>query len=184
MSPHGRKQPILRKSGYAELIHRYDLDVIPNWHTSRVTTSGVHRIESVDAIVEEVYPPSHWPGETLGDHLQFALKYDGTNLAILDHLFQVVDTSELVDFIRSKPTGKYTRRIWYLYELLNGNTLPIDDVGRGSYVDLVDPDQYYVVDPGRKIRRQRINDNLLGDERFCPTIRRTARLRTFETADL
>ena len=36
----------------------------------------------------------------------------------------------------------------------------------------------------RPIRRQRINDNLLGDRRFCPTIRRTAILRDLETADL
>ena len=35
-----------------------------------------------------------------------------------------------------------------------------------------------------QIRRQRINDNLLGDSRFCPTIRRTDTLRAFEEADL
>ena len=35
-----------------------------------------------------------------------------------------------------------------------------------------------------KVRRQRINDNLLGDVRFCPNVRRTKRLRDFEAADL
>ena len=35
-----------------------------------------------------------------------------------------------------------------------------------------------------KVRRQRMNDNLLGDVRFCPNVRRTKRLRDFEAADL
>ena len=55
---------------------------------------------------------------------------------------------------------------------------------RGNYIDLLDPDQYYTVTPARQVRRQRINDNLLGDGRFCPTIRRTDILQGFEATDL
>ena len=173
-----------RLAGYAALIERYDLDVIPNWHRSLVTTSGIHRIDSSGGVVEEVYPPKYWPGDTLGDHLEFALKYDGTNLAILATLFQKVAEEDFLEYVRSKPTGKYARRLWYLYEFLTGKTLPLDDVKRGNYIDLLEPDEYYTVSPARQIRRQRINDNLLGDPRFCPTVRRTETLRDFETADL
>jgi len=35
-----------RLAGYAALIERYDLDVIPNWHRSLVTTGGIRRIDS------------------------------------------------------------------------------------------------------------------------------------------
>jgi len=56
-----------RLAGYAALIERYDLDVIPNWHRSLVTTGGIHRIDSSEGIVEEVYPPRYWPGDTPGD---------------------------------------------------------------------------------------------------------------------
>ena len=35
---------IYRPAGYAALIERYGLDVIPNWHKSLVTASGIHRI--------------------------------------------------------------------------------------------------------------------------------------------
>ena len=178
------KQAILRPAGYAELIERYDLDVIPNWHTSRVTTSGIHRIDSMDGITEEIYPPTHWPGEELGDHLEFALKYDGTNLGILATLFQVIDIDHFVDYVQSKPTGKYTRRLWFLYEFLTKKKLPLSDVERGNYVDLLDPKQYYVTSHARKVQRQRINDNLLGDHRYCPTIRRTDTLRAFDAANL
>ena len=62
--------------------------------------------------------------------------------------------------------------------------LPMDDLKRGSYVDLLDPGQCYTITPGRRVRRQRINDNLLGGNRFCPTVRRTDVLCSFEATDL
>ena len=173
-----------RLAGYAALIKRYDLEIIPNRHRSIVTTSGIHRIDSSRDITEEVYPPKYWPGDTLGGHLEFALKYDGTNLAILASLFQEIKEKDILEYIRSKPTGKYARRLWFLYEFLTGKTLPLDDLKRGNYIDLFDPDEYFTVTPARQVRRQRVNDNLLGDSRFCPTVRRTDALRDFETADL
>ena len=91
---------------------------------------------------------------------------------------------EFLAYVQSKPTGKYARRLWFLYEFLTGTRLPMDDVEQGNYIDLLDPDQYYTVAPARQVRRQRINDNLLGDGRFCPTIRRTDTLRGFEATDL
>jgi len=184
MAEIGRKQATLRPAGYSALIEMYGLDVIPNWHRSLVTTSGVHRIGLTMDVVEEVYPPKYWPGNTLGDHLEFALKYDGTNLAILAGLFQKIAEEDLLRYVQSKPTGKYARQLWFLYEFLTGETLPLDDVTRGNYIDMLDPSEYYTATPARRVRRQRINDNLLGDRRFCPTIRRTGILRDFEAADL
>lgn len=173
-----------RLAGYAALIERCDLDVIPNWHRSFVATSGTHRVYSTGGVIEEVYTSKYWPGNTLGDHLEFALKYDGTNLAILASLFRETAEEDFLEYVRSKPTGKYARRLWFLYEFLTDNTLPLDDVRRGNYIDLLDSDEYYTVTPVRQVRRQRINDNLLGDRRFCPTVRRTDALRDFETSDL
>ncbi|MFZ0448676.1 MAG: Fic family protein [Desulfatiglandaceae bacterium] len=175
---------IYRPAGYAALIEQYDLDVIPNWHGSLVTVSGIHRINSSRGVIEEVYPSKYWPGDTLGDHLEFALKYDGTNFGILGTLFQKSGEEDILEYVRSKPTGKYARRLWFLYEFLTGKTLPLDDLKRGNYVDLLEPDEYYTIPPVRRVRRQRINDNLLGDGRFCPAVRRTDTLRDFETADL
>ena len=50
-------------------------------------------------------------------------------------------------------------------------------------MDLLDQEACYTVQPARHVHRQRINDNLLGDGRFCPTIRRTETLRRFEATD-
>ena len=184
MAENDQDKSIYRLAGYAALIERYNLEVIPNWHRSMVTASGIHRIDSGGDVIEEVYPSKYWPGETLGDHLEFALKYDGTNLAILACLFQKEVGEDLLEYVRSKPTGKYTRRLWFLYEFLTGKTLPLGDLKRANYIDLLEPEEYYTVTTVRQIRRQRVNDNLLGDSRFCPTVRRTDTLRDFETADL
>ena len=180
----GREQSTSRLAGYAALIERYGIEVIPNWHTSRVATSAVHRVEARTGIVEEVFPARYWPGDTLGDQLEFALKHDGTNLAILATLFRVVPENDLLAYIRSRPTGKYARRLWFLHEFLTDRKLALDDLKQGNYVDLLEPEAYYTVASSRRVRRQRIHDNLLGNRRFCPTIRRSAILRNFEAADL
>ena len=184
MVRNGQEEATPRPAGYAALIERYGLDVIPNWHRSLVTTSGVHRIGSTGSVVEETYPSKYWPGDSLGDHLEFALKYDGTNLALLASLFLTMGTEDFVAYVKSKPTGKYARRLWFLYEVLTGRSLPLDDLNRGNYVDLLEADKYYTLVPSRPVRRQRINDNLLGGGRFCPMVRRTDTLRRFEADDL
>lgn len=173
-----------RPVGYAALIRRHGLNVIPNWHESSVGAGGSHHAESVAGIRKEIYPARYWPGESLGDHLEFALKYDGTNLAILARLFQAIDPNDLLSYLRSKPTGKYARRLWYLFEFLTGGLLPIDDLKRGNYVDLLDTERYLVCDAQRRVRRQRVNNNLLGNPQFCPTVRRSNTLKDYESSGL
>ncbi|MDE0181630.1 MAG: hypothetical protein OXL39_09815 [Caldilineaceae bacterium] len=56
-----------------------------------------------------MYPTHYWPGDRLGDQLEFALKYDGTNLAVLARLFQESVEEELLEYIHARPTGKYAR---------------------------------------------------------------------------
>jgi len=133
--------------------------------------------------VQEVYLGSRWPGDSLGAQLEFALKYDGVSLDILSEIFRVAAREDVAAYVLSRPLGKYARRAWYLYELLTGDRLPIDDATSGNYVDLLDADDYYTAGP-RRIRRQRINDNLLGGDLFCPMVRRTDTLKSFENADL
>ena len=173
-----------RPAGYAELVRRHKLDVIPNWHESSIGASGSHHVESVAGIRKEIYPARYWPGESLGAQLEFALKYDGTNLAILARLFQAIDPDDLLSYLRAKPTGKYARRLWYLFEFLTGGLLPIGDLKRGNYVDLLDTKHYIGCDSHRRVRRQRVHDNLLGNPQFCPTVRRSETLQGYESSGL
>lgn len=172
-----------KPAGYTFLVGEHGLDVLPNWHASEIGGATAHRTETADGYVREVYPAKYWPGEGTADHLEFALKYDGTNLLILAKLFEIIPTEAITDYVRSKPLGKYARRAWYLYELLTGRHLPVDDVAHGNYVDLLEPDEYYT-SPGIAVQRQRIRDNLLGDARFCPIVRRTKQLAASEASDL
>ena len=143
MTKNGQNRATLRPAGYAALVERYALEVIPNWHKSMIAARGMHRVESTGGVVVETYPAKYWPGDKLGDQLEFALKYDGTNLAILASLFQVVARGDVLAYIQSKPNGKYARRVWFLYELLTGTTLPLADLTQGNYVNLLDPDENY-----------------------------------------
>jgi hypothetical protein len=172
-----------KPAGYAELIGRYNLVVLPNWHESAVAAGNIHRIEVVNNRTQEVFPSRYWPGDSLGDHLEFALKYDGTNLGILASIFKAASQDELVSYVDAKPTGKYARRIWYLYELFTDKRLPLPNLRQGNYINLLDPDEYYTSGK-RAAGRQRVWDNLMGDSRFCPLVRRTDRLKAFEQARL
>lgn len=184
MSTQEQKNRPPRPAGYLALLQKYGIDAVPHWHQSYVDHGSAQGIETVSGITEETYPAKYWPGEGLGDHLEFALKYDGVNLAILDALFRVVPRAELVDYIQSKPTGKYARRLWFLFEFLTGTTLPLDDLKQGNYVDLLETNEYFTAEPGRRIRRQRVNDNLLGESGFCPIIWKTETLLALEKSDL
>jgi len=170
-------------AGYDALVARYDLQAIPHWHHSAISRSTTRQTKGDERSVLDVYPRSFSPQDTLGAHLEFALKYDGVNLGILSAIFAKANPEELLEYIRSKPTGKYARRLWYLYELLTGHRLPLTDMTMGNYVDLLEEDLYYT-STSVQVRRQRVNDNLLGDARFCPMVRRTELLSAFEKKDL
>ena len=173
-----------KPAGYAYLIEKYQLSVIPHFHTSAVSTASTHHSKSQDEFIEDIYPHSYRPNDGDGNHLEFALKYDGVNFGILSAIFETIDKNELLTYINSKPTGKYARRIWFLYEFLTGRKLPLKNLTKGNYTELLEPDRYYTVVPGERVQRQRIIYNLLGDNWFCPVVRRTEKLQKMESVDL
>lgn len=168
---HTSKEP--RPAGYAYLFNRLNIAPISHWHVSRVSSSGIHQKDFLNGVRIDVYPSRYWPGDTIGDHLEFALKYDGVNLGILYQIFEKLSEMDLRRFIQSKPTGKYTRRIWFFYEFLTGKRLAIEDLHRGNYVDALEKRTYYTVQNGERSGRHRIVNNLLGVQAFCPIVRKT-----------
>jgi hypothetical protein len=112
------------------------------------------------------------------DNLEFALKYEGENLPLIKHLFTNIDKNIITERIKQQPTGIYSRKIWYLYEFLMQEKLNIPDCKKVKYIDLLDPELYFTC-TSVKSRRHGINDNLLGNDEFCPFVRRTAALEKF-----
>ncbi len=167
----------LRPAGYIYLLSRLELTAMPNPHSSYVATTGGQKQKRLGNRIEEIYSPQYWPGDTIGDHLEFALKYDGVSLDSLKVIFEAVSEHDITDYITSKPTGKYARRIWFFYEFLTGCRLPIDQVSSGNYVKALEPDLYYTLSEGERIRRYRVINNLLGPREFCPIVRKTEKLK-------
>ncbi len=175
---------VVRAAGYDALIKRFDLRVISHWHHSAVSTTRKQYERHEAGSVFEVYPVHYWPGETLGNHLEFALKYDGINLGILACIFEAMNIEEFVDYLKSRPTGQNARRLWFLYEWMTRKVLDLPDLKRGNYINMLDPEVHYVSEYVVQVKRQRVLNNLLGEDSFCPTARRTAALKAFEEKKL
>ncbi|MBI1896184.1 MAG: Fic family protein [Acidobacteria bacterium] len=130
-----------------------------------------------------VFDKRYWPGDTFADHLTFALRHEDIDLLVLKRVFEAAPQAEVEAVVRAARTGIPARRAWYLYEILTGCTLDVEDAPKAEAVDLLDPEAYFTSKP-RLSRRHRIRDNLLGNGRFCPVIRRTKTLTDFLARDL
>ncbi len=130
-----------------------------------------------------VYDKRYWPGDSFADHLGFALRHEDIDLLILKRVFGAVPQAEVETMVRAAPTGIPARRAWYFYETLTGRALAVDDAPNAAAIDLLDPEAYFTAKP-RLSRRHRVRDNLLGNGRFCPVIRRTKALTDFLGQDL
>ena len=82
-----------------------------------------------------------------------------SNIGLLAALFNKIQPDEIIAWICSKPTGKYARRLWFLCEFLMNIELPVENLQTGNYIELMDEDQYFTIQPGRRIQRQRIINN-------------------------
>lgn len=176
----------LQALGYKELITRYNLEIIKPWCCSWLSSQRERKTHIENNLTTEIYAPSYDPGNKLGDHLTFALKYEGVNLEILSALFAVIEQKDLLDFIKTQPTGKYTRLVWFFYEWLTGKELPLKEIKQGNYIPALNPAKYYVIDEklSKKFKRQRVNCNLIGTVDYCPIVRKTKLLKEFEEIKL
>ncbi|MGH9927807.1 MAG: Fic family protein [Pyrinomonadaceae bacterium] len=167
--------------GLMALIQELDLPVrlpaVQSW-----SRAGARKTSVTSPAIKEYYPPGYAPQGFIGN-LKFALRYEPVDLSIYYPLFKVVESELLEEWIRREPTSAYARRAWFLYEFLTGKTLDAPDVPPTGYVNILDP-KLHVTGPVRKIRRQRVNNNLLGDHTYCPVIRRTDVLNRAMSAGL
>jgi|SRR5882672_7621541 len=182
MPPDSPEEDLRRPAGYLLLQQRYNLSCLPH-HVESFVRQGPRETHSTPTHREEIYPKTYWPGDSDFDHLEFALKREGLHLQLLRALLPHLSPEEVTNYVRSKPTSAYGRRIWYLYEEFTGRKLDVGDVTQGNYVELLDSNDYYAGAVSRS-QRQRVEVNLLGTLAFSPMVRRTKALRTAEAAPL
>ena len=130
-----------------------------------------------------VFDKRYQPGDQVTDHLTFALRHENIDLLILKRAFNAMPKAALEAYVRSAPTGTQTRRAWFFYETLTGETLDVEDAPNVTAVDALDAKRYFT-GKARLSKRHRVRDNLLGAGDYCPVIRRTALLQEFAALGL
>jgi Fic family protein len=143
--------------------------------------AGARKTLIENGIIFEQYPKTYGI-VGLYENLKFAMRYEPIDLGIMRAAFEKIEAQRLEVWISSEKTSIYARKIWYLYELLTENILDISDVPPTGYVDLLNP-KVHLTGKTKQIQRQRINDNLLGNQDYCPMIRRTETLEKFISQD-
>jgi Fic family protein len=169
--------------GYLWLAKHFNLQAIPPPQQSFIVEKGRRHTVEAPRQVTEYYLKSYWPGDTVFDHIEFALKHEGTYLPYLRAILLELNPKEVTEFIRSKPTGAYARRIWYMFEGFRKERLDLPDIKVGNYVELVDSQRYYTSRPIHS-PRHRVTMNLPGTLAFSPMIHRSKRLAQWEARRL
>ncbi len=154
-----------------------------HYHLDRYTLTHHSYIGNKESVelnsrgnIEQVYGAKYAPAKDSPLlHLEFSLKYDHLNLDFLKKVFENIPAGDIAAYVEASPSGKYARKIGFLYEFLTGAALQISKTITGNYTDLLEPEKYIT---GNTIKdsRWRINNNLLGTAAFCPMVRKTRKL--------
>lgn len=122
---------------------------------------------------QEIYPPRSRPSDDVIAHLVFYFKHETISFEFLSRLFEKIDVTLLQAWINQEPTGRYTRRLAFLYEWLTGNKLIVTSTIAGNYVDVLDGDKVVVANKPIKDNRWRVNNNIAGTRHFAPMVLKT-----------
>jgi hypothetical protein len=173
---HGRTAPETGFiAGFGALIQYYELNVpIPE---KLALISKKNRNYNQPGWI--VFGPKYKPADTLTGQLVFALKYEGVNLLFFKKLFEKLGQTKIVQLINAEYTGQYIRKIWFLYEWLMQEQLPIADLTFKNFIPLLDNELQYASSTGINSSRHRIRNNLPGTVNFCPLINRSPKLENY-----
>jgi hypothetical protein len=159
--------------GYAALIHRYQLRVPLPPRLAMATERERPAANEAWLLVRQ----SRRPENTLAGHLDFALRREGVDLAVLKSLFRTIPKAEIEAIVRHTATGVHTRRLWFLYEWLMGESLDVHDAPKVKAARVLDDQHQVALYQGELSVRHRVINNLPGTPTFCPTVRWTTALR-------
>lgn len=166
--------------GYGALIGHYNLTVPVPYRLSLISEKN-RKYALPDWVV---LGPSYRPAETLPAHLTFALKNEGIDLLFFKKLFEKIGKDEVVSLVRSEYSGQYMRKIWFLYEWLMREQLPIDDLKIKNFIPLVDEDLQFASVVSTNSGRHRIRNNLPGTVAFCPMVSKVVEIERYIAENL
>lgn len=160
--------------GYSRLLQEPAVSALPPERLAEIRT--VTRKEQIGQTL--AIPASMAPAaDDLLGHVLFALKHEGTELAILAQALPLIAEPTLRAAIDASPSSQYLRKVGYLWEHFTGQRIQRHaDNLRTAYVPLFDPAQYITV-AGEKNSRWRVLFNGIGNLDYCITLRRTDELQ-------
>jgi hypothetical protein len=126
--------------------------------------AGARRTEVQGSSALEYYPRQYATDNTIIGHLRFALRHEPLDIGVLAATMKAIDPTVLEDWLRREPTGGFSRRAWFFFELFTGRTLDIPDARTGNYVGALDNRQRYAdeLGMGASSRLSRIRLGRLG----------------------
>jgi hypothetical protein len=164
----------MKKVGFTWLQEKLNIQGFRLTHESYIGTTDKTELSSTNTVVRTFKSKYDVSIDNPMYHLEFALKYDDLNLAFIKEVFTSVDHQTILDYVKANPNRKYPRIIGYLYEFTVGKSIEVD-VTTTNYDDILDSSRY-VTGNITRIPKWKVNDNLLGSNKFCPVIRRTTEL--------
>jgi hypothetical protein len=164
----------MKKVGFTWLKEKLHIQGFQLTHESYIGTTDKTELSSTNSVVRTFKSKYDVKIDHPMTHLEFALKYDDFNLAFIKEIFTSVDHQTIVDYIKENPNRKYPRIIGYLYEFTGGKSIEVD-VTATNYENILNS-SHYITGDITKITKWKVNDNLIGQNKFCPIIRRTTEL--------
>ena len=158
--------------GYAHLCEVLDLKIIAPSRVAMIKpVTRITRIGTCLAVPAAV-APAH---AALFEHVLFALKHEGVNLAVLAQAFERLGPEPFLVALADSPNGAFIRKACFLWEGFTGQALDYSKPVRGRVVALFDPERY-VTGPSIRNSRWRVDFNGLGSLHYCATVERTPEL--------
>ncbi|MEP7268410.1 MAG: Fic family protein [Saprospiraceae bacterium] len=165
---------VTKYAGFQWLKDHYFLTEYEVSHISYIGNNESIEL-SIKGNVVQVYGPRYKVNDEPIDHIEFALKYDDWSLDLLKAIFEKMAIEEISLYIHHTPSAKMTRKIGFLYEFLTGNEINLAHTFKGNYIDLLDDKKYFTGSTIKNVK-WKINNNLIGNEEYCPIVRKTKSL--------
>lgn len=159
----------MRAVGYSRLIHHLELTAVPLRY--KAVIEPVTRVQLIGHTLAVPAAMAPEPDNLL-EHVLFALKHEGINLAVLAQALPFIPAEHFESAFTQAPNGIYVRKACYLWEMFTGKQLDQAARIRVPYAPLFDP-QRYITRPGPRNQKWRIEFNGLGDFTYCATVERT-----------
>lgn len=166
----------------SKFLEKQGIKTYPYFRESYLLEKGNHRIIETPDITRYYYKQKNI-NDNIWANIEFALKHEGLNLQLMEKLLNLLTKEEVKNYVIRNSKGKYNRIIWFLYEWLTENELDLKDVDTKLYIELLDSRVYYTCKP-INYKRYAIKENLLGNKRICPFVRKKNTLSHYDKLDL